>query len=148
MIQTPYIKVDETGIYILRDFQHDTHLDFNEIIQIRIKKGFRLKNWLLAFILGILFTFGTIMGIIESLPRLDFQFITHSGIRLSLLLQLIPWILFIFSLMLVFHSVKTCQILVIDTEVESYRVPIREIEKDKKIEELILFLKDRVNLIV
>ena len=148
MIQTPYIKVDETGIYILRDFQHDTHLDFNEIIQIRIKKGFRLKNWLLAFILGILFTFGTIMGIIESLPRLDFQFITHSGIRLSLLLQLTPWILFIFSLILIFHSMKTCQILVIYTEFESYRVPIKEIEKDKKMEEFILFLKDRVNLIV
>jgi len=148
MIQTPYIKVDETGIYILRDFQYDTHIEYNEIVQIRIKKGFRLKSWFLVFLLGLLLTFVGFGEIIQSLPNLDFRFINSSGIRLSFLIQFIPWILFIFSLMLVFYSLRTCQILVIDIEYDRYRVPIREIEKEKKIEELILFLKDRVNMIV
>jgi len=148
MIQTPYIKVDETGIYILRDFQQDTYLEYNEIFEVRIKKGFRLGGWLLAFIIGIALTIVTLIGVIQTIPYLDFQFIYKSGIRLSLLLQFIPWILFILSLMLVFHSLRTCQILLIYTEFERYRVPIRELEKEQRIEELILFLKDRVKLIV
>jgi hypothetical protein len=148
MIQSPSLTVNEHGIDIIKDFQMTVHLDYSEITRVEIKRGFLLEHWLSTLVLGLLITAVATIAIIDSIIKFDSGFITSTGVRLYLLLQFVPWIICILGLLLSFTAVRISPILFIYIEYGKYRVAIKEIEKEKKIGDLIDFLKDRVVLVV
>jgi hypothetical protein len=146
MFQTSYIKVDDEGIDILRSFQYDLHFNYNEIYGVKIKRGFISTNWFPMLILGNLLTFISVISILEK--SIDTKFFTSEGVRFSLLLQFIPLFVLVSCVMLIFFSLRRSTIIIILTEFERFRIPLKALDKENRINELIEFLKDKVDISV
>ena len=148
MIETLFVKINDDGIYLKHDFEWDLHIDFAEVDAVVIRKGFVVKHWILLLLLGLVISYASLLSVIESIQKFDSSFITSSGVRLYLLLQIVPWILFIFGLVLIYFSLRRGAILEIYTEYGRHKVSIKEIEKEMKVGDVVQFLNERVKVTV
>jgi len=148
MIETLFVKINDTGIYLKHDFEWDLHIYFNEMDAVVIRKGFVVKHWILLLLLGLVISCASLISVVESIQKFDSSFITNSGIRLYFLLQFVPWVLFIFGLVLIYFSLRRGAILEIYTEYGRHKVSIKEIEKEMKIGDIVQFLNERVKVTV
>ncbi len=149
MFETSDIKINEHGIDLIKNFQIYKHVDYAEILQIEIRKGHYVKNWILSFTIGItiflisaflIFIFFNVNGF-ESIP-LDLR-------RRYVMFNLItPFILLIAGLILVFQSLRYSPRIIIRTKNgKCFNTILDEIKNRGDLAKLLTFLEQRVELI-
>ncbi len=142
----PAVIINDNGIDLLRNRFAYRHLDFPEILEFRIEDGHLLKNRWIIFAAGIGLYAGAIKLVMPIL-QIGESIIsegTHANLRgLSEILGL-PFLLFLFGVYCIYQSQIKSKILVVETESEHIHIRIREIEKTNQIQELDVFLAQKV----
>ncbi len=148
MFQTPYISIDEHGINLIKNHVVETHIDYWDIRQITITRGFILNHWIWVLAIGILVLAGSLFWGISNIRDFDFAWgDTSYNVRGFFMFQMVPWLLALGSLFLIYTSLRKSKLLMINTYNKRYQVSILEIEKEHKVAELADFLSRRVKLI-
>ena len=148
MFETSDFKINEHGIDLKKNYQIYKHIDFREIIQIEIKKGFLVKNWLFSLTIGTLMIIVTSIWCIESINSFDLENLQKSSVRLYLVIHALPWILLFGSIGLIIVTLKrNFKMVIYYNKTRSWNT-LREIEKKGIINELIDFLEKRTKIVV
>jgi hypothetical protein len=147
MFESPYIKVDEHGIDLVKNYQVDKHIEYREINSIHFKKGHLIKNWILSLILSLFLTGFSLIWGIKSVIAVDIHSIPSSHVRMYIASQLfIPWFLFVCGAIWLYLSTKSGPVLSVNTDTKDHEVGLIEFQKNNTLNELIDFLADRVEL--
>lgn len=151
MFESPYIKINEHGIDMKRNYQLIEHIEYSEVNTIMFKKGHLINNWILSLILSILLTgFSFIWGL-----KSTTTFETHSllypwynELYFYIAFQLfIPWLLFVGGSIWIYSAVKLSPIILINTAQKRYKIALEEFKENDTLNSLIDFLAERVELI-
>jgi hypothetical protein len=146
MFKTPYIQIDDLGIGLIKDCSIKTHIDFCDIKSISIVKGFLSNNWLLMLALGVSLLIVSASWVVSILSNWNFELgDTTLSNRGHLLLIVTPFVLSIGSVLMIVMSLRRSQKLVINIFSRTIRISIKELEKENRIEELTIFLKEKLN---
>lgn len=144
-LQTPYIKIDEHGIDLIKNYQVYRHIEYNEIKQIDIKRSHLINNWKTALIAGIAtISAGLFVGI--WIIKSNFHTIDSRISRGQLMFEVSPWLLAIGGLFLIYQAFRKSEVMIIYTSSNRNRIALKEFEDEKRINELIDFLSKRVRL--
>lgn len=148
MFESPQMKINEHGIDLIKNYRVDRHIDFWEIKQIELKRGYLLANWILSLTLSLILFGSCLIWGVNSVLSFDIQSIPSSHVRSYLTFRVIvPWMLCVGGAMWVFLSVKRCPVMKIKTEKNTCRIALIEFKRANTLEDLIDFLSDRVELI-
>ena len=146
MFNLQYIKINEHGIDLLKNYQIYKHIDFISVEKIYIEKGHYVNNWALSLILGILVSVTAFIWGYNSMISNDFF---YSYYRLYILTNFVaPWIFFVFGTILIYQSSRKCIMISIFTKGKYYKIPLKGIEKTDMLSNLSDFLKERVNKVI
>ena len=144
-LQTPYIKIDEHGIDLIKNYQVYRHVEYSEITEIELKKGHLIMNWWIPLSLGILIIIGTLfLGILA--VKFDFYNIDTRSMRSLLMLEISPWLLLIGGLILIYQAFRKSLVMIISTSLRKHQIALKEFEKENKVKDLIDFLSKRTNM--
>lgn len=135
--ETDQLGVSETGFHLLRNrFNYETIL-FSEADEIRIEKGKQIKNWALVLIIGIsLLGLGLFMGI-KVVYEFFFADNFHDFYIEQFALPVLPITLGIYS---IYSSLKSGFVLIIVREGKNKNLPLEDLNKNSKMDELKIFL--------
>ena len=146
MFNLQYIKINEHGIDLLKNYQIYKHIDFVSVEKIYIEKGHYVNNWALSLILGILVSIAAFIWGYNSMISNDFFYSHHRSYILKNFVA--PWILFVFGIILIYQSSRKCIMISIFTKGKYYKIPLKGIEKTDMLSNLSDFLKERVNKVI
>jgi hypothetical protein len=135
--RTQEFGISDTGIHFLRSgFNYET-ISFSEINEIKIERGKELHNWVIILMLGIMIlTFGIYISIstIKMILELKFGIV---GVKIILFLT-IPFV----GAYFIYNSFRTGTLLKVNyKQNKRHKFPLKEIAKEKKLDELITLLK-------
>ena len=148
MFESPYIKVNEQGIDLIKNYQVDKHIEYCDIKTILLKKGHLINNWILSLVLSLLLTGAAIIWGLKSTITFDIHSIPSSHFRLYIAVRLIiPWLLVIGGSIWMYLSTKHSPIILINTQQKRYKIALKEFEKKDMLKDLIDFLSERVKVI-
>lgn len=135
--ETDQLGVSETGFHLLRNrFNYETIL-FSEADEIRIEKGKQIKNWALVLIIGIsLLGLGLFMGI-KVVYEFFFADNFHHFYIEQFALPVLPITIGIYS---IYSSLKSGFVLIIVREGKNKILPLEDLNKNSKTDELKIFL--------
>jgi hypothetical protein len=145
-LQTPYIKIDELGIDLIKNYQVYRHLEYREINQIEMKRGHLIRNWWIPLTLGILTIIGALFLGILAIENIDLHNEGIRSFRSSLMLEISPWLLLIGGLILTYQAISKSEIIIISTNLKKYQVALKEFEKENRIQEVMEFLGERTKV--
>ena len=155
VFEDAYVKFASDGITLLRNNFEYQKIHSHQIEHMSFRDGFRIRNWLILFIIGI--------GIMLVCARLLFSInfkdlinITNSGLSVSfksyfsILVSII--VLLITSLFLIISSLRRCRVVCIvyvtaKNKTKKKVISLRSFEKNKQMTDLIIFLKNENYLI-
>ena len=146
-LETDYIKIDEQGIDLLKNYRVYQHLEYKEINQIELKRGHLITNWIVPLIIGLLVITGSIILIVNTFPIVANHNTSSLSFRNYLLIEISPCILLIGGLILTYQAFRRSVIIVISTSVKKHRVALKEFEEENKVQEVIAFLDKRTNVV-
>lgn len=148
LFESPYVKINEHGIDLIKNYQVHKHIEFREIVNVVFKKGRLINNWLTSLILSFSLTCFSLIWGINSTLTFNINNIISPYIRSYMAINVVtPWILFVGGLIWIYVSFKSSPVICINTFINNYRIPIKEFEKNNHLNDLIDFLSDRVELI-
>ena len=148
MFESPYIKINEHGIDLIKNYQVERHIDFCEINQIEYKKGHLIHNWGISLIFGLVISITTFIWGVNSVLLLDFHNIPTNHFKTFLSIRLIiPWTMFIAGVILIFLAFQQSSIITIKMRDKKQKIALKEFDKTNNIESLLTFLSARVDLI-
>jgi hypothetical protein len=136
--RTKEFGISDTGIHFLRSgFNYETIL-FSEINEVKIERGKELHNWIIILLLGAVLL---IFGIYISIPIINmiihFNFEGPRSAQIILFLT-IPFV----GAYFVYNSFRTGILLKINyKQNKTHKLPLKEIAKEKKLDEFITMLK-------
>lgn len=105
--ETEYFHIDEHGIDLKKNMIKFKHIDYSEIDEISIFKGFLINNRALTISIGILTILGSLLWIKMIFIESHFQFsvrIIYN--RVFWLLSASPWMLLLFGIYLTITGFK------------------------------------------
>ena len=144
-LQTPYIKIDEHGIDLIKNYQVYRHVEYSEITEIELRKGHLIMNWWIPLSLGILIIIGALtLGIFA--VKNDFYNIDTRSMRSLLMLEISPWLLLIGGLILIYQAFRKSVVMIISTTLRKHQIALKEFEKENKVKDVIDFLSKRTNM--
>ena len=147
LLETAYIKIDEQGIDLLKNYRVYQHLEYQEINQIELKRGHLITNWIIPLIIGLLIIAGSIILIINAFPIVANHNTSSLSFRNYLLIEISPCILLIGGFILTYQAFRKSVIIIISTVVKKHQIALKEFEKENKVQEVIAFLDKRTNVI-
>ena len=141
-----YIKIDENGIDLLRNSFPIEHLDFSIIRGIEISDGYLLKNRFIILLVGVSLIILAVKLLMFEFPIFDnFSSVGHFGIGFIKIL-IMPLFILCFAIYCLIQSFKRSKILKIKLENKFHDIRIFEIQRQGKLEEMIMFLDGKVKL--
>lgn len=145
MIKSEKLEVDELGINILKNGIMAEHIDYSQIEHAEIKREFRIKNWIITLLIGILLLTISSLWLIDFFSNFEYnpQNYTES-IRLPWLILISPIIIGFMSIGIITSALKRSIILYVFTNKEYRRIDLMDLEKEEKLNELYSFLGDRI----
>lgn len=149
MFESPYIKIDEHGINLIKNYQVAKHIEYHDIQKIELnKKGYLINNWILSLILALSLSGIAIVWGVRSAITFDIHSILTSNVRFYLLFRIfIPLLLFIGSMVWIYLSLKRSTVIYIITSGKKYKVAMKEFEQNDTLQGLVSFLSARVELL-
>ena len=140
--ETREFGVSDIGIHLLRSrFNYET-VEFNQLDNVTIERGKELNNWVAILIIGLsLFSFSIyyslkLFNVVNS-NEVNVIYVEH------ILVPLIPFMLGGYCL---YSSTRNGVVLRIRTiKNKTNKFPLKELEKDNKLESLQDFLKKKLN---
>lgn len=148
MFESPYIKINEHGIDLIKNYQVDKHIEYREINMILFKKGHLINNWILSLILSLLLTAFSLVWGLKSTITFDIHSIPTSHVRSYIAFRLIiPWLLFIGGSIWFYLATKYSPVISINTNQKKYKIALKEFKENDTLNDLIDFLAERVKLI-
>ena len=145
-LKTPYIKIDEHGIDLIKNYRAYRHFDYREINQIEMKRGHLVKNWWISLMLGAITIIGGLFLGRLAIENISLYSVGVESSKTSLMLEISPWLLFVGGLILTYQAIVKSEIIIISTDLKKYRIALKEFEKENKIQEVIVFLSERTKL--
>lgn len=148
MFESPYVKIDEHGIDLIKDYRVKEHIDYSEIKFIAIRKGHWVSSWVLSLCISLLLTgIGLVWGVKSAIIS-DLHVITSRHGKGVVLFHLIaPWMLFLGGSFWIYLSLSRCAVIIIKTQNASYRIPLKDFEKSGNLSDIADFLSERTMLI-
>ncbi len=147
MFESPYIKINEHGIDLIKNYQVDKHIDYREINSIIFKNGHLLNNWILSLVLSILLTGFSLLWGLKSYITFDFHNIPPYD-RMYIAFRLImPWLFLIGGSIWIYLATKHSPVISIKTNHKNYKIALKEFKESDNLNDLIDFLAERVELI-
>jgi hypothetical protein len=147
MFESPYIKINEHGIDLIKNYQVDKHIDYREIDMIVFKKGHLINNRILTIVLSFLLTGFTLFWSLKSTITFDFHNIPPYNRMYIASRLIIPWLLFIGSSIWMYLATKHSPVILINTYTKKYKIALKEFKENDTINDLIDFLAERVKLV-
>ena len=147
LLETAYIKIDEQGIDLLKNYRVYQHIEYQEINQIELKRGHLITNWIIPLIIGLLIITGSIILIVNTFPIVANHNTSSLSFRNYLLIEISPCILLIGGLILTYQAFRKSVIIIISTAAKKHKIALKEFEKENKVQEVIAFLDKRTNVI-
>jgi len=133
------------GIDIIKNGTTHAHLDFSSIRHIELKKGRRLRYWLLSFILGIGIAIPFLWKIIQTTPQIKLSEIGFN--RGILLVYFSFYAMFILGVAISITAITKNEVMKITLlNGDSKTLPLSQIIRKKQLSNLIDFLDERINL--
>lgn len=146
MFKTPYIQIDESGIDLIKNYSVFKHIDYTDVDMLEIRKGHLIKNWFFTFCIGLLVSIISLIWGMSLIDGFDFGAETrHSKIYMATIFSSI--ILFVGGIILIIQSFKRCENLILTIRDKNYEIPLAELEKENRINDLNRYLKSKVELI-
>ncbi len=148
MFESPYIKINEYGIDLIKNYQVAQHIDYSEIKTIHFRKGHLINNWILSLILSLSLAIYSLTWEIKSIMTFDTHSLPSSSIRAYIAFHLIcPMLLFVGSLIWTYLAMKPSPIFLINVGEKKYKVALMEFKKNGTLNDLVMFLEKRTELI-
>lgn len=144
MFKSPAIKINEHGIDLISNYQVQNHIDFNEVIQLDLIRSYLLKYWIVFLFTGLaMMIFCAVWGIHSAITyELPEDILSPKAYIAFHLVS--PWILFVGGFLWAYQGIRKSPVLMIRTKASSYRIALKEFEKNGSLNNLISFLQDKV----
>ncbi len=151
MFISPLVKIDEHGISILKKTKIQTHFNYEKIKSCTIHKGHQYKNWFISFTLSITLANISFVWLAYSIIHYNKDiFQSDDGLSYIFLSFILPFVLLIGGIIWFYFSLKLCTVMNIkdkDTN-KAYSVRLKEFETDGKLNNLITFLKSKIDITI
>ncbi len=147
MFSSQYIKVNENGIDLMKNYLIDKHINFSDIQLIELNRGHFIKRFKLSLAISVTMSTLTLLWGLSSLEFIGSGMLPNFYNRGGILLHIIiPWLIFLASSIWIYQSLRKCTVIEIHSNNRKDRVPLIEFEKDKSINDLIRFLSNKTEL--
>lgn len=147
MFKTPYLRINEDGIDLIKNYSVDHHIDYQEIKGATLTQRFLLEKWWTTFIIGSSLALASLVWGLFMFFNWEIELGDPRLSRRDFLGYLVtPVLLFTGGVLMVIVSLKKSPGLVLEISDQQIWLPIKEIEEEGRAEELIFFLKKRVDL--
>ncbi|PKQ68401.1 hypothetical protein BZG01_04085 [Labilibaculum manganireducens] len=145
MIKSGNLDVGELGINILKNGIMTEHIDYSQIEHAEIKREFRIKNWIITLLIGILLLTISNLWLFDFFSDFEYnpQNYTES-IRLPWMILISPIIIGFMSIGIIVSALKRTMILYLFMNKEHRRIHLMDLDKEEKLNELYSFLDDRI----
>ncbi|MCG8697236.1 MAG: hypothetical protein MI922_04220 [Bacteroidales bacterium] len=129
--------IDDKGFHLLRNEFNYQSFDFTAIDNVKLVRGFDLKNWIVVATVGILLIGFAIYDIIQIVGIV----LNPEGVLYieRLIIPILPFLLGIYSLSI---SFRKATVLKIELNSKKHYFSLRKLEKTGEVENLISYLND------
>ncbi|NOQ28375.1 MAG: hypothetical protein GQ564_23680 [Bacteroidales bacterium] len=146
MIKSRKLEIDEHGVNIIRNGIKFEHIDYSQIDKAEIKREFFQRNWIIGLLIGVLIIIVSFLCLSDTLRSFDYETLPTIDIRSSWLFFISQFIVFILGISITISSLKRSLIIYFWVKGKVKRIQILDIEKRNKVDELYLFLDERMKI--
>ena len=146
MIKSKKVEIDEHGVNIIRNGIKIEHIDYSEIDKAEIKREFYQRNWIIGLIIGIFIISVSFIWLFDTLSNFEYEAPPTRYIRVGWMYFISQFVVFIFGTGILISSLKRSMILYIKLDKKVKRIQLLDLEKEKKLNVLYLFLSERVKI--
>ncbi len=149
MFISPFVKINEDGISILKKSQIQNHFNYEDIESCIIHKGHQYNNWFISFTLSITLANISFIWLAYSIIHFNKDILQSADGKIYFLSSFIlPFILLIGGSIWFYFSLKICTVMNIKENNKSSKVRLKEFEIDGKLNDLVTFLNSKTDLTV
>jgi hypothetical protein len=146
MIKSQNLEIDEHGVNIIRNGIKLEHIDYSQIDKAEIKREFYQRNWIIGLIIGILIIVVSFLWLFDTLSNFEYEAPPTGDIRVGWMYFISQFVVLIFGTGILISSLKRSMILYIKLDKKVKRIQLLDLEKEKKLNELYLFLSERIKI--
>lgn len=146
MIKSKCLEIDEHGVNIICNGIKIEHIDYSEIDKAEIKREFYQKNWLVGLLIGIFIIVVSLLWLSDTLENFEYEVPPTRYLRAGWMYFISQFLVFILGIGISISSLKRSMILYIWLKEKVKRIQLLDIEKKKKLDELYLFLDERIKI--
>ena len=146
MIKSRKLEIDEHGVNIIHNGTKIEHIEYSQIDKAEIKREFFQRNWIIGLLIGVFIIVISFLWLFDSLRNFEYKTPPTGEIRIAWMYFITPFVVFILGIGIAISSLKRSVIIYFWVKNKVKRIQLLDLEKQKKVDELYVFLNERIKV--